>query len=67
MGSDFAGELVKVGEGLANHVDPRTKVGTRVAGFVQGGKSTSYARICICHGSLADVYSSRCAACSISD
>lgn len=37
VGSDFAGEVVKVGRDLANHADPRTKVETRVAGFVQGG------------------------------
>lgn len=41
VGSDFAGEVIKVGEDLVNHADPRTKIGTRVAGFVQGGKSTS--------------------------
>lgn len=48
VGSDFAGEVVKVGEDLANHADPRTKVGTWVAGFVQGGMLTSYVRRYIC-------------------
>ena len=67
VGSDFAGEVVKVGAHLANHADPRTKLGTRVAGFVQGGKSTPYTRISICHGMLADVRTSHCTACSINE
>lgn len=56
VGSDFAGEVVKVGKDIANHADLRTKVGTRVAGFVQGGKSRSYACRYNCHGLFADLY-----------
>ncbi|KAJ0131811.1 Uncharacterized protein HZ326_25100 [Fusarium oxysporum f. sp. albedinis] len=39
--SDFAGEVAKVGPGLDKLNDPRVKVGTRVASFVQGGKFLS--------------------------
>ncbi|CVL07882.1 related to toxD gene [Fusarium mangiferae] len=35
VGSDFAGEVVKVGSDLDKVDDPRVKVGTRVASFVQ--------------------------------
>lgn len=38
LGSDFAGEVVQVGEDLANLEDPRTKIGSRVSGFLQGGE-----------------------------
>ncbi|KAF4962232.1 hypothetical protein FSARC_9684 [Fusarium sarcochroum] len=39
VGSDFAGEVAKVGSGLGNVDDPRVKVGTHVASFVQGACS----------------------------
>jgi NADPH:quinone reductase-like Zn-dependent oxidoreductase len=38
LGSDFAGEVAQVGKDLANLGDPRTKIGARVSGFLQGGK-----------------------------
>lgn len=38
IGSDFAGEVVQVGDDLANLEDPRTKIGSRISGFLQGGK-----------------------------
>ena len=38
LGSDFAGEVIEVGDDLANLEDPRTKIGSRVSGFLQGGK-----------------------------
>lgn len=37
LGSDFAGRVVQVGEGLSHLDDPRAKVGARVSGFLQGG------------------------------
>ncbi|KAI3573103.1 chaperonin 10-like protein [Fusarium oxysporum f. sp. albedinis] len=39
--SDFAGEVAKVGPGLDKLNDPRVKVGTRVASFVQGACSVN--------------------------
>lgn len=39
VGSDFAGVITKVGTDVEKLDDPRTQVGTRVAGFVQGGMS----------------------------
>ncbi|KAI8259502.1 hypothetical protein K4K58_002559 [Colletotrichum sp. SAR11_239] len=41
IGSDFSGEVVQLGEGLDVVDDARAKIGARVAGFVQGGKSSS--------------------------
>ncbi|KAM0427387.1 hypothetical protein ACHAQK_012102 [Fusarium lateritium] len=41
VGSDFAGEVAKVGSGLEKVDDPRVKVGTRVASFVQGACSVN--------------------------
>ncbi|KAL5610400.1 hypothetical protein FOVSG1_005081 [Fusarium oxysporum f. sp. vasinfectum] len=41
VGSDFAGEVVKVGSDLDKVDDPRVKVGTRVASFVQGACSVN--------------------------
>ena len=38
VGSDFAGEVAKVGSDLEKVDDPRVKVGTRVASFLQGGE-----------------------------
>ncbi|KAL2670159.1 hypothetical protein Neosp_015040 [[Neocosmospora] mangrovei] len=43
VGSDFAGVVTKVGADVEKLDDPRTQVGTRVAGFVQGGKVSPYA------------------------
>jgi NADPH:quinone reductase-like Zn-dependent oxidoreductase len=39
LGSDFAGEVAQVGKDLVGFDDPRAKIGVRVSGFVQGGKS----------------------------
>lgn len=39
IGTDFAGDVVAAAEDLASNSDPRTKKGTRVSGFLQGGKS----------------------------
>ncbi|OJJ08325.1 hypothetical protein ASPVEDRAFT_47489 [Aspergillus versicolor CBS 583.65] len=41
IGSDFAGEVVQVGDDLANLEDPRTKIGSRIAGFLQGASSVN--------------------------
>ncbi|KAF5601198.1 hypothetical protein FPCIR_2380 [Fusarium pseudocircinatum] len=41
VGSDFAGEVAKVGSDLDKVDDPRVKVGTRVASFVQGACSVN--------------------------
>ncbi|KAM5359931.1 hypothetical protein ACJA88_015000 [Fusarium oxysporum] len=41
VGSDFAGEVEKVGSDLDKVDDPRVKVGTRVASFVQGACSVN--------------------------
>ncbi|KAK1523897.1 uncharacterized protein CCOS01_08984 [Colletotrichum costaricense] len=38
VGSDFAGEVASVGTDIQNIDDPRVKIGTHVAGFVQGGQ-----------------------------
>lgn len=38
VGTDFAGVVIAVGDGLAGNADPRAKIGTRVAGFLQGGE-----------------------------
>ena len=38
VGSDFAGVVAQVGVDIIGLVDQRAKIGTRVAGFVQGGK-----------------------------
>lgn len=38
VGSDFAGVVERVGEDIKTLQDPRVKIGTRVAGFVQGGR-----------------------------
>lgn len=37
VGTDFAGVVESIGEELKSTEDPRVKIGTRVAGFVQGG------------------------------
>ena len=41
VGSDFAGIVEECSPELANSSDPRTKTGARVAGFLQGGASSS--------------------------
>ncbi|KAL0934529.1 uncharacterized protein CTRU02_211328 [Colletotrichum truncatum] len=41
VGSDFAGEVVRVGSEITGLDDPRTKIGTQVAGFVQGACSVN--------------------------
>ncbi|KAJ4252365.1 hypothetical protein NW762_010963 [Fusarium torreyae] len=41
VGSDFAGEVAKVGSDVETVDDPRVKVGTRVASFVQGACSVN--------------------------
>ncbi|KAG5770247.1 hypothetical protein H9Q72_002821 [Fusarium xylarioides] len=41
VGSDFAGEVAKAGSDLDKVDDPRVKVGTRVASFVQGACSVN--------------------------
>ncbi|KAJ4029354.1 hypothetical protein NW761_013962 [Fusarium oxysporum] len=41
VGSDFAGVITKVGEDVEKLDDPRAKVGTRVASFVQGACSVN--------------------------
>ncbi|KAJ4204936.1 hypothetical protein NW759_014745 [Fusarium solani] len=41
VGSDFAGVVTKVGTDAEKLDDPRTQVGTRVAGFVQGACSVN--------------------------
>lgn len=39
VGSDFAGTVAKVGDGIARIVYSRVAIGARVAGLVQGGMS----------------------------
>ncbi len=41
VGSDFAGEVVRVPDALRGSADPRLRVGARVAGFLQGGEPAS--------------------------
>ncbi|KAM0243969.1 hypothetical protein ACHAP5_006732 [Fusarium lateritium] len=41
LGSDFAGEVAQVGSDLADVDDPRTKIGARVSGFLQGANSVN--------------------------
>ncbi|KAI9150005.1 Trans-enoyl reductase ACTTS2 [Paramyrothecium foliicola] len=41
IGSDFAGVVTKVGRDIEDIADPRTMVGARVAGFVQGACSVN--------------------------
>ncbi|KAH7161885.1 chaperonin 10-like protein [Dactylonectria macrodidyma] len=41
IGSDFAGEVTQVGEGLSGLDDARAKVGAHVAGFLQGAGSAN--------------------------
>ena len=38
IGTDFAGTVAEVSQDLATSQDPRTKIGARVSGFLQGGK-----------------------------
>lgn len=38
VGTDFAGVVVEAGPGIDDSSDSRVKSGTRVAGFLQGGK-----------------------------
>ncbi len=40
VGTDFAGVVEGAGSDLADSSDPRTRPGTRVAGFLQGGATT---------------------------
>lgn len=37
VGTDFAGVVVEAGSAIGDLHDPRVKIGTRVAGFLQGG------------------------------
>lgn len=46
IGSDFSGQVVQLGEGLDVVYDARAKIGTRVAGFVQGGKASNTIASC---------------------
>jgi hypothetical protein len=39
IGTDFAGVITAVGPDLGSSSDLRAKVGARIAGFHQGGKS----------------------------
>ncbi|RBR19729.1 hypothetical protein FVER53590_13734 [Fusarium verticillioides] len=41
VGTDFAGFVVEVGSEISDLSDPRVKVGTRVAGFLQGASSVN--------------------------
>ncbi|KAF5570158.1 ToxD-like protein [Fusarium phyllophilum] len=41
IGTDFAGVVVEAGSEIGNSSDPRVKVGTRVAGFLQGASSVN--------------------------
>ncbi|KAI3573100.1 chaperonin 10-like protein [Fusarium oxysporum f. sp. albedinis] len=45
VGSDFAGVITKIGKDIEKLDDPRAKVGTRVANFVQGGAFAQY--VCV--------------------
>lgn len=38
IGTDFAGEITAVGPDLSSSTDLRAKIGSRVAGFHQGGE-----------------------------
>lgn len=38
LGSDFAVQVIQVGEDLADMEGPRTKTGSRVSRFLHGGK-----------------------------
>lgn len=38
IGTDFSGVVVSASSELNSNDDPRTKAGTRVAGFLQGGE-----------------------------
>lgn len=38
IGTDFAGAVVEASPELGGSSDPRTKPGTRIAGFLQGGE-----------------------------
>ncbi|KAF5700716.1 ToxD-like protein [Fusarium globosum] len=41
VGTDFAGVVVEAGSAIGDVSDPRVKVGTRVAGFLQGASSVN--------------------------
>ncbi|KAF4954527.1 hypothetical protein FGADI_5208 [Fusarium gaditjirri] len=41
VGTDFAGVVVEAGSDISDLSDPRVKVGTRVAGFLQGASSVN--------------------------
>ncbi|RBA22478.1 hypothetical protein FPRO05_00825 [Fusarium proliferatum] len=41
VGTDFAGIVVEAGSAIGDFSDPRVKVGTRVAGFLQGASSVN--------------------------
>ncbi|EKC98228.1 hypothetical protein A1Q2_07482 [Trichosporon asahii var. asahii CBS 8904] len=41
IGTDFAGDVVAAADDLASNPDSRTKPGTRVSGFLQGGRHDS--------------------------
>ncbi|CVL08499.1 related to toxD gene [Fusarium proliferatum] len=41
VGTDFAGVVVEAGSAIGDLSDPRVKVGTRVAGFLQGASSVN--------------------------
>ncbi|KAF5720995.1 ToxD-like protein [Fusarium mundagurra] len=41
VGTDFAGVVVEAGSEISDLSDPRVKVGTRVAGFLQGASSVN--------------------------
>ncbi|RKL04252.1 hypothetical protein BFJ71_g3633 [Fusarium oxysporum] len=41
IGTDFAGVIAEAGSEISGLSDPRVKVGTRVAGFLQGGSSVN--------------------------
>ncbi|EMT74126.1 chaperonin 10-like protein [Fusarium oxysporum II5] len=41
IGTDFAGVVVEAGSEISDLSDPRVKVGTRVAGFLQGASSVN--------------------------
>ncbi|KAF5572316.1 hypothetical protein FPANT_13178 [Fusarium pseudoanthophilum] len=41
VGTDFAGVVVRAGSEITDISDPRVKVGTRVAGFLQGASSVN--------------------------
>ncbi|SCO58438.1 related to toxD gene [Fusarium fujikuroi] len=41
VGTDFAGVVVEAGSAIGDLPDPRVKIGTRVAGFLQGASSVN--------------------------